>query len=74
MNDRPVKRLSEILDMASEVGGITTALDLIMENVGDSKGFRTACFALASLAKTRSKEVAMALDDYTTRYPERNPD
>lgn len=50
--------------------GIATALDLLMENVGDSKGFRQACFTLASLLKDRCTEVSRALDVYSTHHPE----
>ena len=70
MSDGPRKTLTDIRDMATELEGINQALDLLMSEVGDSKGMRKACFTLASLARDRSQEVALALDDYTTRNPD----
>ena len=70
MSESPLKTLSEIRDASTEMDGIATALDLLMENVGDSKGFRQACFTLASLLKDRCTEVSRALDEYTTHHPD----
>ena len=69
MSDGPRKTLIEIRDMATELDGINQAIDLLMGEVQDSKGMRHACFTLASLAKDRSQDLALALDDYTTRNP-----
>lgn len=69
--DKPaLQSLNDIRDMATELEGITTALDLLLENVPDSKGCRLAAWALSSLTGTKSHALAMALDEYTTLNPD----
>lgn len=55
------------------MAGLAEALDLLLVNIGDSKGFRRAAGTLASVVKDCSDELRRMLDDYTTRNPERKP-
>ena len=73
VNDQPVKTLDEIRDMATEMAGLARALDLLMVIVEDSKDFQSATCTIVSLVKDRSDAINRALDEYTTRNPERKP-